>query len=162
MKCALETCQKPIPKASKKEICNRCSSIFCSLSCLTYHIDRFHEPTSPFLVKGDFALSTPEWPASFDLYNFDMNSREKIGRGAFGEIYTVRHIPSGKYYAIKIMNKKKVIETGADLSIIKSEIAVHIRLTHPFIVKLVKTLKDKRFIYLIFCCNNIYFILLKI
>ncbi|MCQ2816150.1 MAG: protein kinase, partial [archaeon] len=163
MKCSLNSCQKQIVSAKYAFKCPKCPFNYCCQSCLTYHIASAHEPISPFLIKGVFALTTPEWGIAYDLYNFDMNTREKIGRGSFGEIFSVKHIPSGKYYAIKIINKKQVNESGADLSIIKSEIAVHIRIDHPFIIKLHSYEEDIDNFYMImdYAPHNTLFRLIK-
>ena len=104
---------------------------------------------SPFIVKGEFKLNTKLENKDYLLSNFTMMkdsnfNNYSIGKGAFGEIFLIKQKSNGKLYALKQINKKKVIENGASLEIIKREISIHIRITHPYIVKLYSTSEDDK------------------
>lgn len=148
MKCSLKICRKQITSTEQKRKCVRCPFVFCSQSCLNYHYTLAHEPESPFIIKGKF-ITNPLPQKDFDLENFDMDSREKIGKGAFGDLFSIKHKPTGKIYAIKIINKQGVLDADANLEIIKSEIAIHSRIEHPFIVKLHSFSEDEINFYMI-------------
>lgn len=41
-----------------------------------------------------------------DISNFELIS--KIGEGSFSTVFKARHIQSGKFYALKVMEKKLI------------------------------------------------------
>ena len=104
---------------------------------------------SPFILQGEFKLKTQLENKDYLLTNFTMMkdsnyNNYSIGKGAFGELFLIKSKSNGKLYALKQINKKKVIESGASLEIIKREISIHIRITHPYIVKLHSTSEDDK------------------
>ena len=104
---------------------------------------------SPFILKGEFKLNTQLENKDYLLSNFTMMkdsnyNNYSIGKGAFGELFLIKLKSNGKLYALKQVNKKKVIESGASLEIIKREISIHSRITHPYIVKLHSTSEDEK------------------
>ena len=105
--------------------------------------------TSPFLVKGEFKynaqIENKNYPLSdFTIIKDSSFQNKSIGKGAFGEIFLIKNKKDNKLYALKQINKKNVLESGASLEIIKREISIHIRITHPYIVKLYSTVEDDR------------------
>ena len=109
---------------------------------------------SPFIVPGKFDINAKLENKEYSLnnLNFIMNANYKpnvIGQGGFGELLLAKHKTTNQLYAIKLCNKKKVIESGAKLEIIKREMAIHITLTHKNIVKLYSTSEDKNYFYLV-------------
>lgn len=87
----------------------------------------------------------------YEFKNFEfINEKKKaLGSGAFGDVYLSKNKIDGKYYAIKIMEKSKIIESGASLDIIYREISIHTRIFHENIVKLYSHYEEENFIYLI-------------
>ena len=109
---------------------------------------------SPFIIPGKFDINAKLENKEYSLnnLNFIMNANYKpnvIGQGGFGELLLAKHKTTNQLYAIKLCNKKKVLESGAKLEIIKREMAIHITLTHKNIVKLYSTSEDKNYFYLV-------------
>ena len=108
---------------------------------------------SPFIVEGEFNEKIPKIKEKYSLQNFkyltDINNNLIIiGKGGYGKIYLSKNVIDNKKYAIKNISKKKMKEVGIDTSIIKREIDVHIRITHPHIIKLFSYLEDRYNFYL--------------
>lgn len=76
----------------------------------------------------------------------DLNYVNVLGNGNFGNVYLVQSKKNKSFYAIKGIDK---IQINAELlhKNLELERAILLKIDHPFIVKLVKTLKDKNFIY---------------
>ena len=62
-------------------------------------------------------------------------TRKAIGEGAFGEVYKVRHKTSGNLFAIKVINKERILKSNL-LEQIKREVRIMYNLSHPHIIKL--------------------------
>ena len=79
--------------------------------------------------------------------------------GAFGDLYLATHKQDNKKYAIKHINKEKVIENNCPLSIIYQEISIQLMLSHPNIVRLYSYHENKTDFYLIeeYISKGIYF-----
>ena len=108
---------------------------------------------SPFIVEGEFSEQKPKIKEKYSLQNFkyltDMNDEPIIiGKGGYGKLYLSKNIIDNKEYAIKNISKKKMKEVKVDTSIIKREIDVHIRITHPHIIKLYSYMEDRYNFYL--------------
>ena len=58
-----------------------------------------------------------------------------IGTGTFGRVILVRDVPSGKYYALKVMNISEVIRLR-QVQHVNSEKEILASISHPFIVNL--------------------------
>lgn len=65
----------------------------------------------------------------------DFESLNVIGRGSFGKVLQVRHIPTGNIYAMKVLNKKSIIDRG-ELEHTKAEQSILTKLNCPFLVRL--------------------------
>jgi cGMP-dependent protein kinase len=78
----------------------------------------------------------------------DLNFIVELGSGNFGSVCLVQSKKSKCYYAIKAMNKTQ-IDSEQLHGNIDMEKSILLKIDHPFIMKLVKTLKDG---------NNIYFL----
>jgi cGMP-dependent protein kinase len=70
----------------------------------------------------------------------------QLGSGNYGKVSLVKNVKNNFFYAIKSISRKQIdseqLHTNLEL-----ERNILLRIDHPFIVKLVKTLKDKKFIY---------------
>ena len=108
---------------------------------------------SPFIVEGEFLEKRPQINSKYSLRNFKYltnldNNVIVIGKGGYGKLYLSKNVIDNNEYAIKNISKKKMKEVGVDTSIIKREIDVHIRITHPHIIKLFSFCEDRHNFYL--------------
>ena len=108
---------------------------------------------SPFIEEGEFLDHRPPINRKYSIDNFEYitDSNEEmivIGRGGYGKLYLAKNKMDNKEYAIKYVSKKKMQSVGVDFSIIKREIDIHIRITHPRIIKLYSYLEDRYNFYL--------------
>ena len=67
-----------------------------------------------------------------------------LGQGAFGRVKLVTH--NGKSYALKMLTKTQIVTSNLQGHVI-NERAVMMVLTHPFILRLHNTYKDKKYLY---------------
>lgn len=76
----------------------------------------------------------------------DLDYIQNLGSGNFGNVYLVRSKKNKYFYAIKAISKKQVdneqLHSNLDM-----ERGILVSIDHPFIMKLVKTLKDSKNIY---------------
>ena len=108
---------------------------------------------SPFIDEGLFLSHKPQKNSDYSMDNFEFvkgYNKELIiiGKGGYGKIYLAKNIKDNKEYAIKYVSKKKMKQMEVDSSIIKREIDIHIRITHPHIIKLYSYLEDRDNFYL--------------
>ena len=80
--------------------------------------------------------------------DFESLTKKAIGEGAFGEVYKVRHKVCRELYAIKVVNKKKVVDANL-LPQLRREIRIMYSLNHPHIVKLHNHFEDDNNFYLV-------------
>ena len=69
-----------------------------------------------------------------------------IGKGTFGNVFLVSHKKRGTTYALKTVDRKKILAYSIQSNIVH-ERKVLLLLDHPMIMKLVKTFKDNDRIY---------------
>jgi serine/threonine protein kinase len=173
MKCENVTCQNFINTASK---CNKCESKFCSNSCM---IDHFFEKHKSEKEENNIARSLTiasmkkqkrkSSVSSFakagqilthvkaeDYFKFENFEKVKVGKktqvlgsGAFGDVYLIKHKQDGKLFAVKKMDKEKILNSGASLEIVRREIDIHSRLLHENIVRLFSSYEDNLSFHLI-------------
>ena len=108
---------------------------------------------SPFIEDGELLAHRPPINRTYSLDNFEYltdSNKEliTIGKGGYGKIYLAKNKTDKKEYAIKYVSKKTMQSVGVDSSIIKREIDIHIRITHPRIIKLLSFLEDRYNFYL--------------
>ena len=139
--------------------CKFCNKFFCSITCLMEH-SSFHSKTyTPntlintlkkkqsksetqqysFLTPGIFT-DNYIYDKKYDISNFskvvDGFIPFELGRGSFGCVYLVTHNTTKKKYALKVMNKHKLLQTYGDCKLIYNEIEIHSKLNHPNIIRL--------------------------
>ena len=157
MKCFL--CSKEI--ISPKN-CLYCEKLFCSGSCaeaheITYHrINKtfinnlnFNQPIraspqkikiSKFITEGQI-LPKISYNQLYRLENFIqvMNENNKpylLGSGSYGQVFLCINKKNNKQYAIKHMEKSRLMKALKTLSGIYTEINLQSRINHPNIVQL--------------------------
>jgi len=167
MNCNNQSCKKHVRNYN---ICETCSTIYCSTSCLSSHKMEVHNENwninnlnnsnvapryslskSLFLKHGVFDKEIIDDPY-FDFSNFEFSKTDRkkcLGAGAFGDVYLATNKIDNKLYAIKVMEKQKIIESGATLDIIHREISIHRKINHFNIVKVYSHFENDEFFYLI-------------
>jgi cGMP-dependent protein kinase len=76
----------------------------------------------------------------------DLDYIRDLGSGSFGAVSLVRSRKNKHLYAIKLMNKIQIDAEKLHKNL-ELERSILLKIDHPFIVKLVKTLKDSKNIY---------------
>ena len=94
--------------------------------------------------------------------DFESLANTNIGVGGFGKVYKVRHKVSKNVFAIKVINKKKILEHDL-VEQIKLEVKIMYKLNHDHILKLYNHYEDDDNFYLIlqFCAKGQIYSLLK-
>lgn len=82
----------------------------------------------------------------------DFTPVQMLGKGSFGEVFLVQYKPTSKYYAMKILNKKRVMSQNI-LKYATTERNVLCYTKHPFIVGLNFAFQtsEKLFLILDYC-----------
>eukprot|EP01069_Polyplicarium_translucidae_P004690 Polyplicarium_translucidae@DN2636_c0_g1_i1.p1 len=76
----------------------------------------------------------------------ELSSARVVGRGTFGIVKLMMHKPTGTRYALKCVSRKSVIQLNQQEHI-RLEREILAENDHPFIVKLVRTFKDRTYLY---------------
>lgn len=94
--------------------------------------------------------------------DFESLANTNIGVGGFGKVYKVRHKLSKNIFAIKVINKAKIIEHDL-VEQIKLEVKIMYELNHENIVKLHNHYEDDDNFYLIlqYCSKGQLYSILK-
>ena len=83
-------------------------------------------------------------PVTYSRSDFEL--QRKLGDGAFGQVWRARHKLSSCMYAVKQVQKTKVMRI---LDQFKREVEIMYMLDHPHLVKLFGHFEDEKFFYLI-------------
>jgi serine/threonine protein kinase len=77
----------------------------------------------------------------------------KLGRGSFGDVYLVKHLPTGTLYAMKTLAKRSISEGNNWLRYVKTERDVLVGSTSQFINKINYAFQTEKKLFLIldFC-----------
>jgi serine/threonine protein kinase len=81
-----------------------------------------------------------------ELKRFDFEFERKMGDGAFGQVWRVRHKTTNQVFALKQVPKEKVSKM---LTQFRREVYIMYEINHPHIVKLYNHFEDDKFFYLI-------------
>ena len=76
----------------------------------------------------------------------DLIFQKNLGIGSYGIVSLVKNKKNDYLYAIKNISAKQILSCKL-MNNIELEKSILLKVDHPFIVKLVKTLKDKKYIY---------------
>ena len=153
------TCKKEIDELKLLK-CKFCEKNFCSLSCLVNHssthlgsndlsiniVNSLKRRQSEnlteqyiFLTSGDFKEKT-NFDKKYEYQNFTKVIEDifpkQLGSGSFGRVYLVSHNETKKLFALKIIDKRKLMVSYGKLDIIYNEINIHSKLDHENIIKL--------------------------
>ena len=140
------SCSKNI---HKEIMCEQCSNKFCSDSCIAFHYSFYHQNgnnkeeininnysdntnnieknTSNFLTDGYF-LKEIKYESIYDIKNFKhhlVNGKPKLlGYGSFGNVYLEINKINKKFYAIKHIEKRRILKALNTLEPIYNEIKI--------------------------------------
>jgi cGMP-dependent protein kinase len=76
----------------------------------------------------------------------DLEYIQQLGAGSYGSVYLVKSKKNNFNYAIKCIAKRQIDEEALHKNL-ELERSILLKIDHPFIVKLVKTLKDNSHIF---------------
>jgi serine/threonine protein kinase len=72
---------------------------------------------------------------------------ELLGQGGFGKVYLVRMLSNNKKYAMKVMEKKRVLKAKTAKYVL-TERNIFFKLDNPFIIKFYRSLQTNNYLYL--------------
>ncbi len=78
----------------------------------------------------------------------DIDVIEMIGRGSYGRVWLVRHLPTGRFLAVKVFEKASVIEHGQTLQVVRERQILAECSSCPFIVPFAGTFQSPTRLYL--------------
>ncbi|CAD6576441.1 MAG: camp-dependent protein kinase catalytic subunit [Tremellales sp. Tagirdzhanova-0007] len=78
----------------------------------------------------------------------DFNIERTLGTGSFGRVHLVRSKHNSRFYAVKVLNKEKVIKMK-QVEHTNSEREMLVRVRHPFLVNLWGTFQDVNNLYMV-------------
>lgn len=96
--------------------------------------------------KWVVALSDPAFTSPIMLNEFDI--LYKIGQGYSGKVYLVRKLDTKQLFALKSINKKKLI-TSVSVQRAIAERNVYLQSSHPFIPRLYSAFQTDQHLYLV-------------
>jgi serine/threonine protein kinase len=161
------SCSKNI---HKEIICEQCSNKFCSDSCIAFHYSFYHQNgnnkeeininnysdntnnieknTSNFLTDG-YVLKEIKYESIYDIKNFKhhlVNGKPKLlGYGSFGNVYLEINKINKKFYAIKHIEKRRILKALNTLEPIYNEIKIQSKICHPNIVKILYANESEKY-----------------
>jgi serine/threonine protein kinase len=99
-------------------------------------------------AQSDLPSSRPSLDAGINISLDDFQKLKILGQGSFGKVYLVKNINSEKVYAMKVLDKKYLINKN-QVSHTKTERIALEKLKHPFISKLNYAFQDSINLYFI-------------
>ena len=161
------SCSKNI---HKEIMCEQCSNKFCSDSCIAFHYSFYHQNgnnkeeininnysdntnnieknTSNFLTDG-YLLKEIKYESIYDIKNFKhhlVNGKPKLlGYGSFGNVYLEINKINKKFYAIKHIEKRRILKALNTLEPIYNEIKIQSKVCHPNIVKILYANESEKY-----------------
>ena len=71
-----------------------------------------------------------------------------LGRGGFGRVRVAKNKKTGKYVALKLLNKHEIMK-AQQIDHVYNENFVHSQISHPFIVTFEGLAQDSKYLYLV-------------
>ena len=148
--------------------CKFCEKVFCSLSCLLKHasthlnkensnsniVNSLKRRQSENMTEQYAFISTgyfhekPYFDPKYNKNNFekiliDGFLPQELGSGSFGRVYLIKHKKTNEEFALKVIDKKKVLKMYGKLDVIYNEINIHSKLDHENIIKVYNFYEDE-------------------
>ena len=153
--------------------CKFCERNCCSLSCLINHAQAHQKNPNlsinlvnslkrrqsenlteqySFITSGDFRDKI-NYEKKYNFNNFTKVIEgifpKQLGSGSFGRVFLVSHNETKELFALKTIEKRKIMMTYGKLDIIYDEINIHSKLYHQNIIKLYSVYEDDETINII-------------
>ena len=94
-------------------------------------------------MKQGIFIDNCVYDKDYDIKNFskvyDGFIPVELGSGAFGHVYLLVNNFTKKKYALKVINKRKLLQTYGNCELVHNEIEIHSKLNHPNIIRLYNT-----------------------
>ena len=164
-------CKKKFnPKTPVK--CILCNLTFCCINCLLIHSENHPKKKEQlqtenlkingksrnlqnlteipsFITEGIFQEKN-KFNQNYQMkYLITFPCLKEIGSGSFGKVYLMKNKLNNEICAIKIINKKEILELYGNYDILYNEISIHSRLIHKNIIRLYNVYEDKNHIKMI-------------
>jgi len=112
-----------------------------------YLLDRMNDHVGPF-IEGPYgyAMAAFENYASKPRTIKDFEKLRLLGEGGFGKVYAVQAVDTGAVWALKEMNKARII-TKRRLTTVVNEAGILRKLDHPFVARIHQVFQDEISIY---------------
>eukprot|EP00924_Labyrinthula_sp_SR-Ha-C_P003562 maker-scaffold_53-snap-gene-1.1-mRNA-1 protein AED:0.07 eAED:0.07 QI:0/1/0.5/1/1/1/2/172/868 len=78
----------------------------------------------------------------------DLKMVTVLGTGTFGRVKLVLHEPTNQTYALKILQKQQIVQYRQQENVMNEKLVMQ-QSSHPFILKLYQTYKDKNCLYML-------------
>ena len=101
------------------------------------HIPRLGKAAQAMTTKIDRSIEFK------DLVKFRI-----LGVGSFGKVWLASHKKTGKPYALKMLNKRVIIENNQVEGVIREK-NIMTSIDHPFIITLISTFQDDKHLYML-------------
>ena len=72
-----------------------------------------------------------------------------LGKGAYGRVRKCKHKDTGKSLAIKIMDKKSIINEEICKELLENELSLLAEKSHPNLIRIIDLLEDKKNYYIV-------------
>ena len=153
--------------------CKFCERNCCSLSCLINHAQAHQKNPNlsinlvnslkrrqsenlteqySFITSGDFRDKI-NYEKKYNFNNFTKVIEgifpKQLGSGSFGRVFLVSHNETKELFALKTIEKRKIMMTYGKLDIIYDEINIHSKLYHQNIIQLYSVYEDDETINII-------------
>ncbi|CAD8095078.1 unnamed protein product [Paramecium sonneborni] len=114
----------------------------------------------PLVIKPVFEIENEIQTSKVSLKDFEFI--KCIGMGGFSKVYLVKERKTGKYFAMKLIEKNPIIQQNRH-SIIQNERNIMCLIDHPFIVKMQFAFESKTFFVFVqeYCSGGELFFLLR-
>ena len=99
-------------------------------------------------VAADPAAALAATPPRHTVPLAELETLRTLGAGTFGRVKLVRHRPSGRAFALKVLQKAQIVAFSQQKNVL-NERNVLLAVDHPFVLKLESTAQDDDCLYML-------------